>query len=97
MYSSEVFGQTHREVGMSLAVAINLFLAGVLAMSAPFYVTRLENKYMTLMGTFTGLTFVAFVLVWLFMRDSTETASLEEMNVRVPFCFSPGSCPMIDH
>lgn len=44
MYSSEIFPQKYREVGMSLAVAINLSFAGALAMAVPLYQKTLTGS-----------------------------------------------------
>lgn len=88
MYSSEVFPQKYREVGMSLAVAINLSFAGALAMAVPQYQSKLQssdhhNQHMILLGSFAALDFVAAILVWLFMRYPEKAVELEDMNVRM--------------
>ncbi|KAH0364808.1 MFS general substrate transporter, partial [Aureobasidium melanogenum] len=86
MYSSEIYPQQYREVGMSLAVAINLSFAGALAIAVPQYQKRLDNsaqhnQHLVLLGSFAALDFVAAILVWLFMRyPEQRTVELEDMN-----------------
>lgn len=92
MYSSEVYPQEYREVGMSLAVAINLSFAGALAMAVPQYQKRLSestqsNQHLLLLGSFAALDFTAAILVWLFMRYPERAVELEDMNV----CIDSGS------
>lgn len=67
---------------MSLAVSLNLGLAGVLAMVVPLYAKGLNTQ--KLLGTFAALDGFAAILVWLFMRSPEEATSLEGMNVRFP-------------
>ncbi|KAG9944286.1 MFS general substrate transporter, partial [Aureobasidium melanogenum] len=83
MYSSEIFPQKYREVGMSLAVAINLSFAGALAMAVPQYQENLndEGRHLVLLGSFAALDFVAAILVWLLMRYPERAVELEDMNV----------------
>lgn len=96
MYSSEIFPQKFREVGMSLAVAVNLSFAGALAMAVPQYQDILSgtddeqqdsqhnqrnNQHLILLGCFAALDLVAVVLVWFFMRYPDEDVELENMNV----------------
>lgn len=85
MYSSEIFPQKYREVGMSLAVAINLGFAGALAMAVPQYQDNLSDggRHLTLLGSFAGLDFAAAILVWLLMRYPEKAVELEDMNVRI--------------
>ncbi|KAG9514313.1 MFS general substrate transporter, partial [Aureobasidium melanogenum] len=88
MYSSEVYPQEYREVGMSLAVAINLSFAGALAMAVPQYQKRLSdsaqnNQHLVLLGSFAALDLAAAILVWLFMRYPERAVELEDMNVRI--------------
>ncbi|KAH0271671.1 MFS general substrate transporter, partial [Aureobasidium melanogenum] len=86
IYSSEIYPQQYREVGMSLAVAINLSFAGALAIAVPQYQKRLDdsaqhNQHLVLLGSFAALDFVAAILVWLFMRyPEQRTVELEDMN-----------------
>lgn len=85
MYSSEIFPQKYREVGMSLAVAINLSFAGALAMAVPQYQENLndEGRHLVLLGSFAALDFVAAILVWLLMRYPERAVELEDMNVSI--------------
>lgn len=77
MYSAEVFPLSHREIGMSWAVATNNFWASVLALSFPRMLTA-----MTALGAFNfyaGLNLVALFLIFLFVPE-TKQKSLEELD-----------------
>lgn len=83
MYSSEVYGQKHRQAGMSLAVATNFALCGVVAiasLTAPS--ATLEDKWQPAIIFFVVTDALAIVLVWLFMRtEGLRASSLEDMHV----------------
>jgi len=81
MYSSEVFPQVYREVGMSLACAVNFSFAGALAMAVPQYANEITSKHLKLLGVFAVLDGIAAVFVWLYMRSPEGAKSLEDMNV----------------
>lgn len=81
MYSSEVFPQVYREVGMSLACAVNFSFAGTLAMAVPQYANQITSKHLKLLGVFAVLDGIAAVFVWLYMRSPEGAKSLEDMNV----------------
>lgn len=83
MYSAEVFPLINREVGMSLACAVNFALAGVLALTIPQLSHSLGQP--RLLGLFAGLDAAAAILVWLFLPSTVQIATLEEMNVGRPF------------
>jgi hypothetical protein len=79
-YSSEVFPLLNREAGMSFAVFVNLFGAGVLALVVP-QLTRLLAGYpdnnldlktgeSRLLGIFTALNVVAFFLIFFFVPET---------------------------
>lgn len=76
-YSAEVFPLSHREVGMSWAVATNNFWAAVLALTF----RRLERAFTTpgAFGFYAGLNLLAFVLIFLFMPE-TKQRTLEELD-----------------
>ena len=79
MYSSEVFPLVYREVGMSLACAVNFASAGALALAVSVFSDSLEhNNHFKLLA---GLDAVASLMVWLWMRSPEEAVSLEDMNV----------------
>ena len=82
MYSSEVFPQLYREVGMSFACAVNFSFAGALAMAVPQYTNEPGSQHFKLLGTFAGLDALAAIMVWLFMRSPDGAVELEAMNVR---------------
>lgn len=76
-YSAEVFPLTHREAGMSFAVATTNFWAAVLSLTFPGLLAGLGSQ-----GTFelyAGLNMVAFVLVLLFVRE-TKRRTLDELD-----------------
>lgn len=76
-YSAEVFPLSHREVGMSFAVATANFWAAVLSLTFPGLLAWLGSA-----GAFelyAVLNIVAFVLVWLFVRE-TKQKTLDELD-----------------
>lgn len=76
-YSAEVFPLSHREVGMSWAVATNLFWASVLSITLPAMLAR-----MGALGVFcfyAGLNMVAFVMIF-FLMPETKQRTLEELD-----------------
>ncbi|KAI8296075.1 Polyol transporter 5 [Colletotrichum sp. SAR 10_98] len=77
MYSAEVFPLSHREIGMSWAVATNNFWASVLSLTFPRMLIA-----MTATGAFSfyaGLNLVALGLIFLFVPE-TKQKSLEELD-----------------
>ena len=82
-YSAEAFPLYHREVGMSLSVATNLFWAGLLTVCFP----RLVSVF-TLVGAvgfFAGLNVLAFTMIFLWVPE-TKQRTLEELDY---ICGSP--------
>ncbi|KAI4181160.1 MAG: hypothetical protein L6R41_006785 [Letrouitia leprolyta] len=76
-YSAEVFPLSHREVGMSWAVATCLFWAAVLSITFP----RLLRAFHPV-GAFcfyAGLNVTAFCLIYLFVPE-TKQRTLEELD-----------------
>jgi hypothetical protein len=76
-YSAEVFPLSHREVGMSWAVATNNFWASVLGLTLP----RMLRAF-TPQGTFgfyAGLNFIAFWMIFLWLPE-TKQRTLEELD-----------------
>ncbi|KAL0581833.1 hypothetical protein V5O48_000201 [Marasmius crinis-equi] len=69
-YSAEVFPLTHREVGMSWAVATNLFWASVLGVSFPS-ILRVFTP-VGAFGFYAGLNVVAFVMIFFLIPDPEE-------------------------
>ncbi|KAJ7887878.1 hypothetical protein B0H14DRAFT_2694867 [Mycena olivaceomarginata] len=67
-YSAEVFPLTHREMGMSFAVATNLFFASVLSVRCP-----------TSFGFYAGLNIVAVIMIF-FLLPETKQRTLEELD-----------------
>ncbi|KAF2113565.1 hypothetical protein BDV96DRAFT_114241 [Lophiotrema nucula] len=76
-YSAEVFPLSHREVGMSWAVATNNFWASVLSLTLP---TMLRDfKPQGMFGFYAGLNLVAFFMIWLWLLE-TKQRTLEELD-----------------
>ncbi|KAF2246030.1 MFS transporter [Trematosphaeria pertusa] len=76
-YSAEVFPLSHREVGMSWAVATNNFWAAVLSLTLPrmLKVMRPQGVF----GFYAGLNVVALVMIFLWMPE-TKQRTLEELD-----------------
>lgn len=77
MYSAEVFPLSHREIGMSWAVATNNFWGSILSLTFPRMLTA-----MTATGAFSfyaGLNLVALALIFLFVPE-TKQKTLEELD-----------------
>ncbi|KAB2575275.1 hypothetical protein BFW01_g11070 [Lasiodiplodia theobromae] len=77
VYSSEVFPLSHREVGMSWAVATNNFWAAVLGLTFPRMLQALRPQ--GAFGFYAGLNALALVAIFLFMPE-TKMLSLEELD-----------------
>ncbi|KAF2198805.1 MFS transporter [Delitschia confertaspora ATCC 74209] len=76
-YSAEVFPLSHREVGMSWAVATNNFWAAVLALTLPKMLHAF--KPVGVFGFYAGLNAVAFVMILLWLPE-TKQRTLEELD-----------------
>lgn len=76
-YSAEVFPLSHREVGMSWAVATNLFWASVLTVSFPRLLAAFTPQ--GAFGFYAGLNIVAFVMIFLWVPE-TKQRTLEELD-----------------
>ncbi|KAL8868114.1 MAG: hypothetical protein Q9174_005206, partial [Haloplaca sp. 1 TL-2023] len=76
-YSAEAFPLFHREVGMSLAVSINLFFAGIEAMIFPKLTDALTPT--GAIGLFAGFNIVALVMIFLWVPE-TKQRTLEELD-----------------
>lgn len=77
-YSAEVFPLSHREIGMSSAVAVTNLWASALSLTFPALLSVLGSQ-----GAFTlyaALNVVAFVLVFLFVPE-TRLKTLDELDV----------------
>ncbi|KAH7232066.1 hypothetical protein B0J15DRAFT_539303 [Fusarium solani] len=77
MYSAEVFPLSHREVGMSWAVATNNFWAAVLSLTFPRMLIAMTAT--GAFGFYAGLNLVALVLIFLFVPE-TKQKTLEELD-----------------
>lgn len=87
--SAEVFPLENRVVGMSFAVFVNLFGAGLLTLFVPVLTDKVGHP--GVLGVFAGLNALAFVLVFFFVRETAGATlsgtsgsmtfmSLEELN-----------------
>jgi sugar porter (SP) family MFS transporter len=76
-YSAEVFPLSHREVGMSWAVATNNFWAAVLSLTLP----RMLKAFMPqgVFGFYAGLNIIALVMIFLWLPE-TKQRTLEELD-----------------
>ncbi|TKA65653.1 hypothetical protein B0A49_09815, partial [Cryomyces minteri] len=76
-YSAEVFPLSHREVGMSWAVATCLFWAAVLSITFPRMLDAMTPT--GAFGFYAGLNLIAFCLIFLFVPE-TKQRTLEELD-----------------
>ncbi|KAJ3572394.1 hypothetical protein NP233_g3117 [Leucocoprinus birnbaumii] len=76
-YSAEVFPLTHREMGMSWAVATCLFWASVLSLTWPRMQTAMTPT--GAFGFYAGLNVLAFFMIFLLMPE-TKQRTLEELD-----------------
>ncbi|KAI1113314.1 sugar transporter-domain-containing protein [Nemania sp. NC0429] len=75
--ASESFPLSHREIGCAFAIAVNLGFAGLLTIVFPTINNELHPSGS--LGLFSGLTFVAFILVYLLVEETKEL-SLEHLS-----------------
>ncbi|KAL4882907.1 hypothetical protein BJY04DRAFT_226921 [Aspergillus karnatakaensis] len=76
-YSAEVFPLSHREVGMSFAVAVCLGFAAALGNTFPRMLDALTPQ--GAFGFYAGLNMVAFVMIFLWVPE-TKQRTLEELD-----------------
>ncbi|KDR75660.1 hypothetical protein GALMADRAFT_97411 [Galerina marginata CBS 339.88] len=76
-YSAEVFPLTHREMGMSWAVATCFFWASVLSITFPRLLSAFGN--VGAFGFYAGLNVIAFVMIFLLVPE-TKQRTLEELD-----------------
>jgi hypothetical protein len=76
-YSAEVFPLSHREVGMSWAVATNNFWASVLSLTFPRMLQAFTPQ--GAFGFYAGLNVVAFFMIFLWLPE-TKQRTLEELD-----------------
>ena len=75
--ASEAFPLSHREIGTSFAIFINLFFAGLLAWGVQIIFKGAGHE--GLLGIFAGFNVIAFMLVF-FLVEETKRRSLEELD-----------------
>ncbi|KAL0568184.1 hypothetical protein V5O48_013806 [Marasmius crinis-equi] len=76
-YSAEVFPLTHREMGMSWAVATNLFWAAVVSVCFPRQLAVFSPQ--GAFGFYAGMNVVATVMIF-FLLPETKQRTLEELD-----------------
>lgn len=76
-YSAEVFPLSHREIGMSWAVATNNFYGATLSITFPYMLKAMTP--LGAIGFYAALNLVAFVLIFFFVPE-TKQRSLEELD-----------------
>jgi MFS family permease len=76
-YSAEVFPLSHREVGMSWAVATNNFWASVVSITFPRQLRAFSVP--GAFGFYTAMNVIAFCLIFLFLPE-TKQRTLEELD-----------------
>jgi MFS family permease len=77
VYSAEVFPLSHREIGMSWAVATNNFWAAVLSLTFPRMLIAFTPQ--GAFGFYAGLNAIALVMIFLFLPETKER-TLEELD-----------------
>ncbi|KAF2660475.1 MFS general substrate transporter [Lophiostoma macrostomum CBS 122681] len=77
LYSTEVWPNEARDVGMSVGVLVNFFGAAMVTLVVPL---ALDWGFVKLFGIFTGLSAFAFLLVYFFVPCTNKAVSLEEMS-----------------
>ncbi|KAL7776058.1 hypothetical protein CFE70_006471 [Pyrenophora teres f. teres 0-1] len=76
-YSAEVFPLSHREVGMSWAVATNNFWAAVLSLTLPRMLKAMKPQ--GVFGFYAGLNVIALTMIFLWLPE-TKQRTLEELD-----------------
>jgi sugar porter (SP) family MFS transporter len=76
-YSAEAFPLSHREVGMSWAVATNNFYGAVLSLTLPRMLKAFKPQ--GVFGFYAGLNVIALVMIFLWMPE-TKQRTLEELD-----------------
>lgn len=77
VYSSEAFPLSHREVGMSWAVATNFFWAAILTLTFPTMLQTLGPQ--ASFGFYAGTNVLAFVMIFFWVPE-TKQRTLEELD-----------------
>ncbi|KAF2703468.1 MFS transporter [Pleomassaria siparia CBS 279.74] len=76
-YSAEVFPLSHREMGMSWAVATNNFWASVLSLTLPTMLRKMKPQ--GVFGFYAAMNALAFVMIFLWLPE-TKQRTLEELD-----------------
>ncbi|KAI9716467.1 MAG: hypothetical protein M1812_005362 [Candelaria pacifica] len=76
-YSAEVFPLSHRELGMSFAVSVNLTFAAILSLTFPSMVTAFDT--IGAFGFYACLNVASFILIFFLMPETTRR-TLEDLD-----------------
>ena len=76
-YSAEVFPLSHREIGMSWAVATNNFWATVVSLTFPRQLRAFSTA--GAFGFYAAMNLIAFIMIFLWLPE-TKQRSLEELD-----------------
>jgi len=76
-YSAEVFPLSHREIGMSWAVATNNFWATVVSITFPRQLKAFGVQ--GAFGFYAAMNLIAFVMIFLFLYETSQR-TLEELD-----------------
>jgi MFS family permease len=76
-YSAEVFPLSHREIGMSWAVATNNFWATIVSLTFPRQLRAFGTE--GAFGFYAGMNVIAFCMIFCFLPE-TKQRSLEELD-----------------
>lgn len=79
-YCAEIFPLEQRMVGMSVAVSVNFFFAGLLTLAVPQVAARIGLA--GLFGVFSGCNLVALVLIWRYVPEVIGKAQDDNRNAR---------------
>lgn len=97
-YSAEVFPLSHREVGMSWAVATNNFWATVVSLTFP---RQLQAFGLTgAFGFYAAMNFLAFIMIFLWLPETKQkslegTSSHSALGFFTMVCWEHRSCARI--
>lgn len=89
-YSAEVFPLSHREVGMSFAVATCLFWAAILSISFPFLLAKTGT--VGAFGFYAGLNAVAFVMIFFWVPGLSRPPPIPQPPSRLSNNVTNNSC-----
>jgi len=83
-YAAESPGLIHRDISMSLSVAVNLLFAGLLALVFPQMIKQMGPS--GAIGFFAATSALAWVMIW-FLVPETKQRSLEQLTTKFDSSF----------